>query len=98
MNENLFHRMLGVTPAGNGYFVSESPQANLGDDASIMMISGLGSTKADETSSEKSDAAKPTVSATTPVKLFGVELPLWTWLIIAALLGGAGGYFVGRKS
>jgi hypothetical protein len=98
MNANLFHKMLGVTPAGNGYFVDESSRGSLGDDASIMMISGLGSTKAEEDASKKSDADKPTVSASTPVKLLGLELPLWTWLVIAALLGGAGGYFIGRKA
>lgn len=29
-----------------------------------------------------------------PITLFNVTLPLWAWLSIAAVLGGAGGYFL----
>jgi len=31
------------------------------------------------------------------VTLFNVTLPLWAWLIIAAALGGAGGYYLGGR-
>lgn len=32
-----------------------------------------------------------------PVSIGTVTLPLWQWLLIAALLGGAGGYYLGRR-
>lgn len=145
MHQSLFHKMLGVQPAGNGYFTAEARGRGLGDDGSVMMISGLdglgtaaspagswggpippptyddyaaktyGSeatwklAKAswDKYLSEKAATAVPggfvrapsgaNTALNTPVKLFNVELPLWAWLAIAALLGGAGGYYLGRR-
>lgn len=146
MHQSLFHKMLGVQPSGNGYFTAESSRGGLGDDGSVMMISGvpngLGSAPLAPWMQDANtvkpglvpnpeyglwkacmerpeNAGKPgacgaqpppyisagTASSTlagntalnTPVKLFNVELPLWAWLAIAALLGGAGGYYLGRR-
>jgi hypothetical protein len=34
---------------------------------------------------------------TQQVTIFNVTLPIWAWLSLAALLGGAGGYYLGRR-
>lgn len=112
---NLFTRMLGVEGLGpNGRFMATSgtrPQTGrgLGDDGSVMMISGVDGLGSAVLAPWMQDAntvkpastspvlTPPNTALNTPVKLFNVELPLWAWLAIAALLGGAGGYYLGRR-
>lgn len=86
---------------GLGY-VGGASGNQLGDDASVMMISGLGS-----------DARQVSVDAATgavvgaqggafnlmaalrqPVKIGAIELPLWAWLLIGAGALGVAGYFL----
>lgn len=101
MDSNTLYRMLGVQSAPSGGFVSSSALQGLGDDGSVMMISGLGAEAPSATSprenSRPPSAESPSVSLNTPVKIFNLELPLWVWLVIAAMLGGAGGYYLGRR-
>lgn len=106
MQRDVFHRMLGIqSMGGNGYFTATEGSMGLGDDGSVMMISGLGTQPLYEGNSAPANNAIAASSAAltassplqTPVKLFNVELPLWAWLAIAALLGGAGGYYLGRR-
>lgn len=100
MDSNTLYRMLGVQSAPSGGFVSSSALQGLGDDGSVMMISGLGTPPSTPKPSEAQTPTVPESSNTplsTPIKLFNVELPLWAWLVIAALLGGAGGYYLGTK-
>ena len=123
---------------GLGYVQSGSAGLGaLGDDASVMMISGLGSSatipgltvdrghrdaqgnwvpniQADPNArigTNYADRATPgapgikqqSMSAPSasqlaqPITIFNVTLPLWAWLSLAALLGGAGGYYLGRR-
>ncbi len=88
--------MLNVTPTG-GRFISGLGEASggaLGDDSAVMMLSGVGST-----GSSVQPSAQPTTTELlqTPVTLFNITLPLWGWLLAAAVLGGAGGWFANDK-
>ena len=99
----------------------------LGDDASVMMISGLGSSATipgltvDRGHRDAQGNWVPNIQAdpnarmpgvkqqggpmtiqrnaglTQQVTIFNVTLPIWAWLSLAALLGGAGGYYLGRR-
>jgi len=96
MNQTVLNNMLGVSPLGGGRFVAGAPASHqLGDDGSVMMISGLGAT---------GEGAAPAPATPTtvdmlqvPVTLFNVTLPLWAWLAIVALLGGGIGYVAAKK-
>lgn len=89
--------MLGVSNVGGGRFVVDPSQGStqLGDDGSVMMISGIPSNIADRVGS----AVSPNVPTSNggsdlvtqlqvPITLFNITLPLWAWLLIAAALGG----------
>lgn len=135
MNAHALFNGLQHVP-GLGYVqgpASRAGGAGLGDEASVMMISGLGSSAAipgvteDKGYYDKSgnwvpklvpvqpggstgtgtglidgrgrpqpgSAFKPAASPLqVPLTLFNVTLPLWAWLAIAAVLGGAGGYYL----
>lgn len=94
MNNAHLLGMLNVTPTG-GRFISGLGDANgaLGDDSAVMMLSGVGST------GTATQPAQPTTAELlqTPVTLFNITLPLWGWLLAAAVLGGAGGWFANDK-
>jgi len=106
---NLFGNMQFVPGVGYVQSPSAQRAASsLGDDGAVMMISGLGSS-AQLTPEMQEEARRRTLTAQTsysgatiaptgpmqqPITLFNVTLPLWAWLAIAAVLGGAGGYYL----
>lgn len=45
----------------------------------------------------KPASADLTAQLTAPLTLFNVTLPVWVWLVLAAALGGAGGYYLGGR-
>lgn len=95
----------------NGRFVQQTggamghaPAASLAGEADVMMISGIGSAAQLAPTEGGVPPAGMQVPAPMlsnqlgqPVTLGPVTLPLWQWLLIAALLGGAGGYYLGRR-
>lgn len=88
-----------VASAGSGGSALGAP-GQLGDDASVMMISGLGSEGRQVAVNEEGVVQKVTGAAyslkaalSQPVKIGSVELPLWAWLLIAGGVIGAAGYF-----
>ncbi len=100
-NSNQLMGMLGVTQASNGRFVTSggsglppAPRA-LGDDAAVMMISGL------KDAPSGAPASPPPVdlmtALKTPIRIGSLELPLWVWLAAALALGGAGGYWFAKR-
>lgn len=108
--QNLFGGVQYV--AGLGYVGAPVPNAlngapQLGDDASVMMISGLGA--ADDQRQVQVDAQGNAQSVAgagfslraalqQPVTIASVTLPLWAWLLIAAgVIGVAGYYFLLKK-
>lgn len=73
----------------------------LGDDASVMMISGLGDTPAQPTPQA---SAQPTIGSsnitdalTQPVTLGSITLPLWVWLLVGGGALGAAAYLLLKK-
>ena len=98
---------------GFGYVQSPpNAAAALGDDASVMMISGLDASPAgaqqyaDQRQVGVDEKTGKVLSVTTfvppmlskPYTVFGIELPLWAWLLIAAGVLGAGWiFFKGKK-
>jgi hypothetical protein len=102
-NQNQLMGMLGVTAAGAGRFVTTggtglpaAPRA-LGDDASVMMISGVGNVPANAPAVPVAPAVDLMTALKTPIRIGSLELPLWVWLAAALALGGAGGYWLGKK-
>lgn len=97
---------LGYVQAGPGG--AASGRTGLGDDGTVMMISGV---KGLGTSPQPPPGQLPTytgarsapIPLTRPatmgdqlaqqVTLFNVTLPMWTWLLLAAALGGVAGRF-----
>ncbi len=83
--------------------------APLAGEADVMMISGIGNPEAVTPSPVAAGAnigtvgspaiPPPTLSGQlgTPITIGTITLPLWQWLVVAALLGGAGGYYFGRR-
>mgnify|MGYP001617398505 FL=1 len=82
--------------------------APLSGEADVMMISGLGNGAhgAPTTASVRSDTGKIVATTGTfslgaalgqKVKLLGIELPLWAWVLIAAGVLGAGFVFFKMK-
>lgn len=112
--QNLFsgsgvHWVPGVGWLGTGQSAGPlaGPQGGaLGDDASVMMISGLGAPMGDvpvaaPPPADGVTAAPPptpglplTVVLGQPVTIAGVTLPLWVWLLVAAGGVGVAGYFM----
>lgn len=71
------------------------PASSFGDESAVMMISGLG---ADASQAAPAPVAVDLLTALkTPIRIGAIELPLWTWLLLAMSVGGGVGYFVGRK-
>lgn len=100
-----FHQMLGVSHVPGMGFVAgglagvQSSQA-LSGEADVMMISGLGA----GTDGPAQGVSAPPIPQPTlmgqlqqPVTIGTITLPLYGWLLLAALLGGAGGYYFGRR-
>lgn len=91
---------------GLGYIEGGTPGVRgLGDDSSVMMISGLNAAAAEQPASTALAAtagAQVTPSfgeqLSQPVTLFNVTLPVWGWLVLALALGGVGGFAVAKKS
>lgn len=107
MNQNYFSGVQFVP--GVGYVdVGSAPAAPLGDDASVMMISGLGS-EARQVSVDPV-TGKGTLTAGQPmtvvtsalqkrVVFLGIDLPLWAWVLIGlGLLGAGWAFFRNRKT
>ena len=92
---------------GLGYVSSNSGASGLagtsqlGDDASVMMISGVGSDARNvQVNQETGVVEKVTgagfrlgVALKQPVVIGNITLPLWAWLLIAAGAMGLAGYF-----
>ncbi len=96
-----FIKGVGFVQANGG--ASNGGVAALGDESSVMMISGLGADQ--QTGVSYSGAATRPVpglsdikqALSNPYKVFGIELPLWAWLLIAAGALGAGAIFFNKK-
>ena len=77
-----------------------SPVGSLGDESAVMMINGLGEarptgqTQSISVISGSFDRLK--MVAAEKYKFFGIELPLWMWLLVASGAVGAG-YILFRK-
>lgn len=93
-----------IAPGGtNGRFVqmTGSSAGPLAGEADVMMISGIGNPAATAPVETQTSQLIPPQTLqgqlSFPVTLGSLTLPLWQWLLIAALLGGAGGYYLGRR-
>lgn len=103
--------MFGATHVPGFGYVQQSGLGNagqLGDDASVMMISGLGSTD-----DQRQIAVNPQTGAvqsitgaglsvqaalTQPVEILNIKLPLWVWLVLGGgALGAAVWFFMMKK-
>lgn len=89
---------------GVGHVEGGAISGPLGDEHAVMMISGLG--EADPAKGGVETHGQPTMAAPAvdlltairrPTKVFGIELPLWLWLLILAGVVGAGYVFFYRK-
>jgi hypothetical protein len=99
MSTNLYG-MLGVT-SSNGMYLSGLGRHDSGSfagEADVMMISGLGADAGMNTAATP-PIPQPTLwgQLSVPVTIGTMTYPLYVWLILAALLGGAGGYYLGRR-
>lgn len=99
---NLAHLFPGISQQGSTFIQQVGgPMAGLSGEADIMMISGVGAADAVPAPDGVSVVGMPTQTLTGqlqyPITLGKWTLPLWQWLVIAALLGGAGGYYLGRR-
>ena len=91
---------------GLGYVGPQVPKNGvgaLGDDASVMMISGVGAADdqrnyvVDEQGKVQSVTGagfKLTVALKQPVTIGSVTLPLWAWLLVGAGVLSVGAYFL----
>lgn len=82
---------------------------HLAGEPDVMMISGVGVPEGVSAPPGVSTVGQPATNAPLippqsltgqmqlPVTIGSFTLPLWQWFIIAALLGGAGGYYLGRR-
>lgn len=85
--------------AGVGYIQTNGqpiggPAASFGDESAVMMIHGLGAEQAPAVAQPAVDLL---TALKTPIRIGAIELPLWTWLLLAMSVGGGIGYFVGRR-
>lgn len=101
---------VGFVNTGTLPYSGANPKTGLGDDAAVMMISGLGADDAHGTTKSNIDAAGnpiaqalyqlPDVGALlrAKVRVGAYEVPVWV-LLLAALggMGLAGWYFWGKK-
>ena len=103
-NASNLHHMLGVTPvAGMGYVGgvgaghSQGAMGALSGEADVMMISGFASDPLN--AGQSPEIPTPTLwgQLQQPITIGSTTLPLYGWLLVAALLGGAGGYYFGRR-
>lgn len=84
---------------------AERTGGNLAGEADVMMISGLGATEEEPTTVTAQNGRVVSTSGSfslgaalgQKVKVLGIELPLWAWVLIAAGALGAGWVFFGRK-
>lgn len=98
-----------MNPFGNVQFVPgvghvEAPGlGKLAGEADVMMISGLGNDTPSTATMQNGQVVATTgtfklgTALSAKVKLLGIELPLWAWVLIAAGALGAGWVFFGRK-
>jgi hypothetical protein len=107
---NLSHLFGGnLSPGANGRFIQQTGgamagvSAPLSGEADVMMISGLNAAQTVPTEGgvpvQGVNVGVPLVSnqLSQPITIGPVTLPLWQWFLLAALLGGAGGYYLGRR-
>lgn len=88
---------------GLGY-VSAGGSGPLGDEAAVMMISGVGEGEGGDprqrASAASIDRGAQTLRSilTQPVQIGGLTQPLWVWLLAATgIVGAAGWYFFLKK-
>lgn len=88
---------------GVGFVEAPARKGALAGEPDVMMISGLG---ADEPTTASMQNGKIVATSGTfslgaalgaKVKVLGIELPLWAWVLIGAGVLGAGWVFFGRK-
>ena len=99
MDGNKFFGSVQFVP-GVGY-IQGGAGAALGDDSSVMMISGLGvEEKPKMSQSYSGSSVKPlpgfadlTATLKSSFRIFGIALPLWFWLLLGAGTIGAGVFF-----
>ncbi len=83
------------------------PVGQLAGEADVMMISGLGQNGLDVAAASMNimqgeGAALPTAPSlmeqlAVPVTIGSLTLPLYAWLLLALGVGGAAGYYMGRR-
>ena len=93
MNGNSYFGNVQFVP-GLGYVEGQQTSA-LGDESSVMMISGLGQ-EGVQTHSQPTLAPGPLAFLQKPLTLLGITLPIWQWVMIALGLVGAGYAFLGK--
>ena len=85
---------------GLGWVESPGKKGALAGEPDVMMISGLGE-DGGATETRRSDTGQVVATSGTfklgaalgqKVKVFGIELPLWAWVLIAAGAVGAAGW------
>lgn len=89
----------GLSGAGGIFMQQTGGPMNqaLAGEADVMMISGVEPVGTQQGVAPGIPAPTLSGQLQTPVSIGTVTLPLWQWLVIAALLGGAGGYYLGRR-
>lgn len=106
MPPNLGQLFPGISAGNNGFYVQQTGGAagHLAGEADVMMISGLNAPEGVVPPAGGVSAVGGPLPAQTlrgqlqfPVTIGTITLPVWQWLVIAALLGGAGGYYLGRR-
>lgn len=85
-------------------FVETPSSGKLAGEPDVMMISGLGAEGEPTTASMQNGKIVATsgtfslgAALGAKVKVLGIELPLWAWVLIGAGVLGAGWVFFGRK-
>lgn len=90
----------GVQQTALGYVeVPSSPGAvgALGDEAAVMMISGLGLAPIPTEEPPAWTKIQAPLGLGQRVTLLGVELPMWVWMALGLGLLGAGWFFFNRR-
>lgn len=85
----------GISGGQGGVFMQHTGGAPLAGEADVQMISGVEPVGSGPAPAIPSSSFGGQLSL--PVTLGSITLPLWQWLVFAALLGGAGGYYLGRR-
>ena len=99
---NIAGMFSGLQAGPGGTFMQMSGAGGpLAGEADVMMISGIGNAAQVDPTAGGVPPAIPSQSLTgqlqLPVQLGKFTLPLWQWLLISLLVGGAGGYYLGRR-